>query len=266
MNIRLMSDLHLEFRNFDIPVLANDPKDTLVLAGDIWVGDRREFVEWIEDCCWQFKHVVMVLGNHEFYGHEVNHVRRFWAQVGKDIENLHVLDDGVTVLDGVRFIGGTLWTDMNGNDYFTKTKAKQGMNDYFKIKIEVDEEYEDDYFGFNRPLTPDDTVLMHNQTKFFIREFLREPFDGKTVVVTHHLPLFHCIHDKYHNHDMNGAYASDLEEIFRDFDFDLWFHGHTHETVELKDIYGKDIWCNPRGYLPNHPNPKFDPELVIELE
>jgi predicted phosphodiesterase len=264
MKIRPLNDLHLEFRDFNIPELPDDAETTLVLAGDIWVGTRDDFVLWIKDCCFRFKNVVMVLGNHEFYGHEINDVRRFWKNVQNEIKNLFVLDDTMQIVDGVRFIGGTLWTDMNRNDYFTKAKAKQQMNDYFQIKIEAEDQ--GDYYGFTRPLTPDDTVTLHQCTTFFIRECLRVPFDGKTVVVTHHLPLFHCVHGKYFNHDMNGAYASDLEDIFREYDFDIWFHGHTHETIKLKDIYGKDIWCNPRGYLPNAPNPKFDPELVIDLE
>ena len=263
MNIRLMSDLHLEFGDFKVPQLDNDPETTLVLAGDIWVGDRQDFVDWIGACCQQFKYVVMVLGNHEFYGHEVFHIKRFWRKMTQAIDNLYVLDNDVAILDDVRFIGGTLWTDMNDNDYFTKAKAKEFMNDYFQIKIEDEDNHD---FGFNRPLTPDDTVKFFQQTKFFIRECLLDPFEGETVVVTHHLPLYACIHPKYKDNQMNACYASNLQEIFRDFDFDLWFHGHTHETIYLKDIYGKDIWCNPRGYAPNALNAKFDPELVIELD
>lgn len=266
MKIRLLSDVHLEFGDLVIPTKNTDPNTTLVLAGDIGVGFGSDFIEWINNCSTQFKHVVMVLGNHEFYNHEINTVRREWKKISKSIMNFHLLDDNVVVLDGVRFVGGTLWTDMNRGDFHTKRMAQQEMNDYFKIRTEVDDIYSEDFYGYHRPLVPDDTIHMHENTVKFIVDQLEQKFDGPTVIVTHHLPLYQCIHVKYKNEMlMNGAYASNLEPIFWKYDFDLWFHGHTHESVLIEDVYGKNIVCNPRGYMGYSLNENFNPQLEINL-
>ena len=94
MKIKLVSDLHLEFSDIDIPNDAN--YDLLILSGDIMVAQdmhdhpepvntaeqaaiaagtglgRRQanaqrFRDFFKRCSFQFPHVIYVAGNHEFY-------------------------------------------------------------------------------------------------------------------------------------------------------------------------------------------------------
>lgn len=256
MDCRLWSDLHTEFGKFKYNAQDGDENRTLILAGDIGVGaSHRAFVEQMCDI---FKYVVIVLGNHEFYNNEVVETRERWANIELGIDNLHLLDDETRILDGVRFIGGTLWTDMDGDDFQVKEMAKRGMNDYAVCRFK--ETGTVPIF-----LQPHHTVAMHYRTREFIEAELQKQHDGPTVVVTHHLPLWGCIDPQFRGHHLNGAYASNLESFFRDYEFDVWVHGHTHEIVRLEDVYGKRIYCNPRGYVGHEVCDNFDPEFMFQV-
>lgn len=258
MEIRYFSDLHTEFGKFDYVPIPGDKARTLVLAGDIGVGTTH--LETVERLCQEFKHVVMVHGNHEFYDNEVYEVRKAWEKIQSfSIPNLHVLDDSVVCLDGVRFVGGTLWTDMMNEDYHTIQIAAKNMSDYHVCKIEKTIYGHLDIYA----LHPNDTIKLHNITKQFIIDVLLEEYSGKTVVVTHHLPLGACIPKKYKNSTLSGAYYSNLEEIFEKYQFSAWIHGHTHDRVYLDDVYGKKVRCNPRGYYGLELNRDFDPYALL---
>lgn len=271
MELVLMSDLHLEFGDHPYTFDKDDSSRVLVLAGDITVGTKH--AQFVETMAENFSHVVMVLGNHEFYHNELNSIRNEWQNLDQKISNLHVLDDSTILIDGVRFVGGTLWSDMNSGDWFTIQKARQVMNDYHTIRI-IDEVQEEcnpysavpkyDENG-SRKLRPHDTIFLHKKTVQFIGNELSKPHDGKTVVVTHHLPLNECVHSKYRGDTLNGAYASDLRHFFEHFEFDMWLHGHTHESIDFNDIYGKKVKCNPKGYLSHDVNLDFEEKLIIEI-
>ena len=104
MNIRLYSDLHIEFEDF---IADAKDVDVVVLAGDIDIGVRG--VDWI--IRQQFKcPVICSLGNHEYYKH------LYPSLAGKVKEyatgnNIHVLENGSVDIGGVRFHGATLWTN-----------------------------------------------------------------------------------------------------------------------------------------------------------
>jgi len=66
MRIHILSDLHLEFGDFDPP---RTDADVVVLAGDIHVGTRG--VAWARE---RF-HPTPVLGNHEYYSGRVQSAR-----------------------------------------------------------------------------------------------------------------------------------------------------------------------------------------------
>lgn len=256
--IRLLSDLHLEFGPFEIPEMEDDPETVLVLAGDIGVGDT--FEHWMRDVCSRFHSVVYVLGNHEFYGDTIEHIRQYWNYISSTIDNLYLLDDSATIINGIKFLGGTLWTNFNEGDWFAVQAAKEGMNDFQVIEM-------DDRHNF----TPVYWRFLHNETVHFLKKELEDnPFDGPTVVVTHHLPSFQSCHPRF-SKKLNPAFASDLEWMFQDYNIDAWFHGHTHDSYDYNigvpfsdEVHGR-IVCNPRGYHGVETNPSFDPHKTIEL-
>src|SRR4030095_1670597 len=79
--------------------------DVVVLAGDI--ARPAQAAAWALGFD---RPVLYVMGNHEFYGASLtgaaNELKRRCAAT-----HVHVLDDTELVLDGVRFLGTTLWTD-----------------------------------------------------------------------------------------------------------------------------------------------------------
>jgi Icc-related predicted phosphoesterase len=93
---------------------------------------------------------------------------------------------------------------------------------------------------------------------------LAEPFDGKTVVVTHHAPSSQSVHPRYARDLLTPAFASNLENLVEGDRVALWIHGHMHESFDY-EIYGTRVVCNPRGYAPKALNEDFDQIYTIEI-
>lgn len=249
MKLHILSDLHLEFSNFSPP--ATDA-DVVILAGDIDLNTKG--VKWAIET---FKGpVIFVPGNHEFYGGSLGRTLTKVSELAKD-SNVHVLDRESIVIDGVRFIGTTLWTDfrLTGNQPLAQLDALKRMFDYKMIRK-----------SYIQKIKPDDILQQHAQARFYVEQKLEEYFSGKTVVVSHHAPSELSIHRRYRDRTdhLNAAYASRLDHLMGGELVALWVHGHTHDSFDY-DIYGTRVVCNPRGYVPDEPNQEFDPGLVVEI-
>ncbi len=249
MKLHILSDLHNEFADFQpMPVDA----DVVVLAGDIHVKGRA--VEW---ALGKFpKHpVVFVPGNHDYYGGSLGHTLKKMQERVKGT-NVHLLHDTAVILDGVRFLGATLWTDyrLTGNEPLAQWDAQQTMSDFKKIRDE----------RFSR-VRASQFAAHHARARSFFERSLEQPFDGKTVIVTHHAPSELSIAERYRQSGghLNASYASRLEGLMGPA-VALWVHGHTHDSFDY-DIYGTRVVCNPRGYAGEDLNDDFNPELVVEV-
>ena len=116
MKFRLMSDLHLEFGGMDVPPLPEDASTTLVLAGDIGLADRTHTYEkFIKRMANQFKDVIWINGNHEFYHSSfIRAPEKIRAHLDLLlVPNVHYGNNFTVVIDDVAFICATLWTDMD---------------------------------------------------------------------------------------------------------------------------------------------------------
>lgn len=247
MKLHLLSDLHLEFEDFTPP--ATDA-DVILLPGDIHRGTKG--IEWAME---RFsKPVIYVPGNHEFYRQHMSKLELEMLAAAKG-SNVHVLIDDEITLDNVRFLGGTLWTDFkySGNQPFAAYEAKRVMEDFRLIR--VDPNY--------RKFHPRDAMLKHMATKRFLAERTLNPFEGKTVVLTHHAPSAMSVAPQFVDDELTSAYASRAEHLFGE-QVHLWVHGHMHHSVDYREN-GTRIVCNPRGYSPKELNPDFDPKLVLIL-
>jgi predicted phosphodiesterase len=251
MKIRVLSDLHLEFRDWDPPAAA---ADVVVLAGDIHVG--------VDGLVWGRKHfpdahILYVPGNHEFYGYEMQSALHELRRVAQRLD-VRLLDTDVVVIGGVRFLGATLWTDfaLYGSEPAVIARAMEqstrAMVDYRVIRMLT-----------SGLLTPDDTLAIHQRQVAWLANKLAQPCDSRTVVVTHHLPHPHSVHPRYTGDSLNPSFASDLSALVRE-PVKLWIHGHTHESMDYV-VNGTRVVCNPRGYLPHEPNQKFQPRFVVDL-
>lgn len=249
MKIHLMSDIHLEFHDMD----GYEPPecDVVVLAGDIGTG--IEGVHWARETF--MVPVIMVMGNHEPYVGKVDIPKLMARMKGLGEGYVHVLDNEVVEINGVRFLGGTLWTDFNlyGNPALGMIHASDGMNDYRRIKRDGSD-------GNGWRLRPIDTLAMHRATRAFIEKELSKP--GNAVVVTHHLPSERSLDPRFPGDALNPAFASNLEGVIDRRRPNLWLHGHTHIVADYM-IGETRIVCNPRGYPGEMTG--FNPGLVIDL-
>ncbi len=251
VRIRVLSDLHIEFNDWQPPAAE---ADVVVLAGDIHVGVRG--VEWARE---RFPNqpVVYVPGNHEFYRSRMQDLHETLREAGARL-GVTVLNADEAVLDGTRFLGATLWADfaLYGSQPLqiarAMTIAASAMNDYRRIR-----------YGDEEPFTPLHSRDIHLEQVQWLEKKLAEPFAGHTVVVTHFLPHPESIHPRWQGSLLNPAFASDLTHLVRP-PVSLWIHGHTHESRDYV-VNGTRVVCNPRGYIPMEPNPAFDPLRVIDL-
>lgn len=249
MKVRVLSDLHLEFGAWEPPAA---PADVVVLAGDITPGPRG--------LAWAREHfpdtpIVYVLGNHEFYG-EVFETATASAREQAAGLGVHLLECDAVVIGGVRILGCTLWTDFRleggrAAEARAKLEARHLMNDFRVIRCA------------GGTFTPDDAQRLHERAREWLGHRLAEPFDGPTVVVTHHLPHRRSIHPRYAHHPLNPCFATHLPKLVQR-PVALWIHGHTHESMDYR-VRGTRVVCNPRGYFPHDMNPSFDPALVVEI-
>lgn len=111
MKLLILSDLHLEFAPFTVGQQVLERADVVVLAGDIHTGVHG--ITWARQVFGN-KPVVYVAGNHEFYGGHWTETLVAMKSVGRDL-GVHVLENEVEEIAGVRFLGRTLWTDFEFN-------------------------------------------------------------------------------------------------------------------------------------------------------
>jgi Icc-related predicted phosphoesterase len=250
--VRLYSDIHLEFGDFRIPELPEDSETILVLAGDI--GDYVSTYVLVEDCCDRFRDVVYVLGNHEYYGSEYYQVQAAWRNVERVIKNFHYLENQTVELGDLRFIGSTMWTDMNNSNPFTLWHVRQRMSDHRLIKIG------------DRNLVPEDIVNIHKESLDFIEKQLQNPFNGSTIVVTHHSPSRTLVAERFKGQELNYAFHADCDRLMYEYEPDFWFYGHTHDAMDTM-IGNTRVMSNPRGYV-KYENPEligFDSTHFIDI-
>ena len=242
MKINYISDIHLEFGR----LLENPSGDeVLVLAGDINVLNR---VDWINDIAYDFKHVVYVLGNHEFYRQNLDNTYRKTKE--QLVHNVHLLQNESVTLDGVTFHGTTLWSDFEKGNPISYMACDSAMNDFHLIRADN---------GESR-FTPHRAHKEHNVAKLFLIDNVK----AGDVVVTHNAPSYKSVAEKFLESKINGAFVSDLSDLILDLEPVVWFHGHCHNTSDY--MIGKTrVLNNPRGYDKVELNLEFDVQKTIDI-
>jgi predicted phosphodiesterase len=248
VNLLVLSDLHLEFADLQLP--AADV-DVAILAGDIHLGAKA--LRWIAREL-PDRPVVYVPGNHEYYGHAIPKLRDELTSAAADTQ-VRVLDCGEAIIGGVRFLACTLWTDfeMHGNRVVSMLEAQERMTDFRRIRRSP---------SFRR-ITPADTVGWHRAARRWLSDRFQSGASDRTVVVSHHAPSAKSIIEDHRLDALAPAYASNADELVMASGAALWVHGHTHAAADYT-IGSTRVVSNPRGY-PDEPVVDFDPALIIEL-
>lgn len=164
------------------------------------------------------------------------------------------------MIGNVRFLGATLWTDFPLFGDEGRAAAMRGaestMNDYQLIRL-ANQQY--------RKLRAIDTAQLHAVHKSWLKNELAEPFDGKTVVITHMAPSMRSVLPQYATDPVTAAFASTLDELV--CQADVWVHGHMHDSFDYR-IGSCRVICNPRGHRTRTgatENQRFDQNLVVEV-
>lgn len=268
MKISFCSDLHLEFNPLFLD--NEEESDILLLVGDIFIA--RDFLNYVRDpnqaapkgfraphgqyafdfmkkACESYSEVVMVKGNHEPYLGVLEETNEVIMTAMKSFSNFKLLDREVVTREGVHILGCTLWSKLNPVEERLVEQNPGGIRDYVSIHTRADD-------GRLRARTVNQ---LHQEERAWLKtEMARiknEDPDGQMVVMTHFAPCPLSIPEKYREHKLNAAYASDMTPIMFEFEPDIWLHGHIHDQSDY-EIGNTRVMSVTRG---NEPVRDFKP-------
>lgn len=257
MKIQIVSDLHLEFTGMHCALdpRAEEERDLLIVAGDLAEGQAGR--EWILE---QLEHspVVYVMGNHEYYGHDIDAIDSYWKQREAQFQGLHVLQQNVLWYQGISIAGCTLWTDMQGMSGWERRQIGKRMADFQGAIAKRGSRF-----------TPDIAAGINMQHRNWL---LREGGLNKIdIVVTHHAPSWQSITDYWREHGglLNPGFAGSSDDIIHAIAPKYWIHGHMHSFLRYwhdEKVDGTQVLCNPRGYGGSYQERTgFNDALIIEV-
>jgi predicted phosphodiesterase len=239
MKLFVASDLHCEFfKGAKDKLLHTIPKgiDGVIIAGDLTTNQYLDSMIGI--LCENVSHLFYVAGNHEYYGSSFEEVDDTLLQCYEDYDNFHWLNMNGIKIDGHDFVGCTLWFEKND----MAIHAQQYMNDFFLIK------YLEKF------------VYRENELAL---QFLTSNVTHNSIVITHHLPTMHSVHEKYKNSMLNPFFVSpSAEHIILENKPKIWIHGHTHSAFDYI-LDETRIICNPYGYYGDFT--EFRRDKIIEV-
>lgn len=266
LTIGYLSDVHLEFRGNKFTNIIKMKTDILCLAGDICACGNKEdfsyFMNFLKFICPQYKYVIHVAGNHEYYTagekkitkwHTMQGVNARLKSIEKIISNYIYLDcQAVTLTINARpyvFIGATLWAHVDKKNY---EDIQNRMNDYAYI-----------YQWKNNKavrLTVQEMQKIHHRHIEFLASAINKFKGLPCIVITHHKP----VGDTVDKDVLTQAYETDITPIIgmRGSTVKYAIHGHTHKHYN-KSINGIRYLSNPKGYVGQHT--KFIDNVSIKI-
>jgi predicted phosphodiesterase len=273
-----LSDLHVEFGTFEV---SRDLEfDVVLLAGDIYAPGELA-IQWILSSeALASKHVIFVPGNHEYYRtSRRSRMDRTLADMRETAAGtrLHVLDGDELVLEGVRFLGTTLWTDfalaietprgLASNVELAERLVETALPDFRLIRVPNPSALPGTWQERDgKVFRAHDARRIHHEQRRWLKERLDAPFNGKTVVVTHHAPHRGSLAPWYASDWISAGFVSELPDDFFAVP-ELWVHGHSHTSFDY-EVGRCRVLCNPRGYINASgatENTQFNPRLVITV-
>jgi len=281
VNIQLLSDLHLEAH----PHFQAQPvpgADLLVLAGDIGSYQNNSMLSSLAisdfglarfsplpvargGAGWPTP-VLFLPGNHEYDGLDFDDTR---IRLRETCERLGMiwLERESMVLQGVRFVGCTLWTDFDalstekaraedvtlGEQLKAREKAFRAANFYLN---------KNHTFRQGQPMLAEAVREEGLKSQAWLRQALAVPFDGPTVAVTHFAPSLLSADPRYGITPGTAGFCNSLDELLPLAT--LWLHGHLHCRNDYIR-HGCRVVANPLGYARKGEQAAFRESLCIEL-
>lgn len=275
VNIQLISDLHLESHPH-FTVQPAPGADLLVLGGDIgsYQEGSRLTKLGIADfglarfsplpvaqggAAWPVP-VFFIPGNHEYDGLDFDATH---SRLRETCERLGItwLEQTSLIFGGIRFIGCTLWTDFDALGAGTspaeqlkeRAKAFRAANFYLNK-----------YHAFHdgTPMLADAMREKGLASRQWLQQALAEPFDGKTVVVTHFAPSLLSADPRYGLVPGTAGFCNSLDELLPLAD--VWMHGHLHCAIDYVS-HGCRVVANPLGYAGKGEQATFRPDFCVNV-
>jgi len=266
MKILLLSDIHTEFTKNNFPTPKTDA-ECIILAGDIGLGINNILLanKWQKELNIP---IIIINGNHEYYNNSyyyndaehlnLNLVEMLQLKQSALCEkDVHFLENQAVVINDVRFLGCTLWTNFRTNPKLTRqqemTETQHYLNDYAAI-----------YFNRSSMLKPEHTLKVHEKSRRWLSAQLKKDFPSKTVIITHHAPTLEGVAPIFRG-NKNGGFCNKMDGFLKTHHdaIDLWCFGHTHFNIDTT-IEGVRCCSNQCGY-PNELIDNFDPLKIIEV-
>lgn len=271
MRCHYVSDLHLESQDF--PWRLPDG-DVLIIAGDLchaahldparsdrYAANQRDRVaRFMEQACRQFRHVLLVAGNHDHYDgmfeETIGHLRRW-------LLGATVLDNEIIEIGGVCFFGSTLWSDFHGRNAVAMDAVRKRMGEFFFVKVR---DAGASVAGRPRKFQPEDAADAFEGAMAALNRAVVEAAGKPLVVITHHAPSLKGLNPLHKGNGLDDAYASDLDrEIERLGAIRTWVHGHTHIRRAYR-VGDTQVVTNCRGFDgKDHSARSFTPSACFEI-
>jgi Icc-related predicted phosphoesterase len=274
--IYCMSDLHLEFY-FNCDQLYSRleniiPKaDVLVLAGDIGHPlheQGKKYLQFLKIMRNLYDNVILVPGNHEYYqaGSWMNENAKE-SNLNLSFMNLHIIDNELgsicskadvhylnrdsIIINDIKFIGTTMWTNIDIND-----KYGSKINDIGTIFTSI-EKYNDEFQKCFQWLKKelDMHEHIHNNNK-------NENIIKNQIVITHHPPTIKLRHKKYEKYKGSSAFYSNIIDKLKLDRVKYWFSGHTHEFCKIEHNETTYV-VNPLAYPRENKKTQFSSDVYV---
>jgi predicted MPP superfamily phosphohydrolase len=178
--------------------------------------------------------IFVIPGNHDYYGERID--REDKLEEAATAAGARFVQMKPVLLEDIRFLPCTFWTDFKlhgeAHQFAAQYDAERQMNDYRKIRVERE--------GYRR-LSPNHTATIHAAHRAWLKGNLEQEFDGKTVILTHHVPHPKLSLDP--EKSISAAYASDMSRMIDQFQPEAWLCGHSHSynAVQLGETLVQNV-------------------------
>lgn len=257
MKIYYASDIHSEYlKHVHIPKL-NEKPDVIVLAGDIGVADQApDYVAAIADA-FPAADIIWVAGNHEFYGVNIDAQLYDYRLFAQDHPRIHFLENDKLVLQGITFLGCTLWTDFSALGASAQTQCmdnNQRLADFFYIHTRTGK------------FTAEESCTRFNESYQWLDTELATCDMETTVVVTHFPPCREARHGEIEEDFLAAYFQANALDLIKDHQPKYWIYGHNHWSDRFS-IGATQLLSNQLGYAKElSVRQRFDPQAFIEFK
>jgi len=250
-HIQLVSDLHIEYQNDEIP----DPLDyitptskILILAGDIGSLYKISQLEgFLTKLCPLFEVVLYVPGNHEYYMVQntqplsMSKLLDRLFTIEKKIHNLYILNQSSVIIGDICISGCTLWSKATVN--IPKFIVRiHGMNNEI-----YDNKFKNDLNYINKMIDYCNTNKL------------------KLIVVTHYCPTYKIVDQNRKKDKYISLYVTELDNLLYKQKVNTWFCGHIHRNFNIITEGGTKVIGNQKG-KPKDKIIDYKKDFIVKLE